>query len=287
MRTALRLAQLGYIKRLRYFNVRKTNAELQELTGPPLDLDFTKMNPLDPRITFTRSSTATYTDRTGVVRLSGANQARFDYDPVTLAARGLLIEEQRTNRLQYSNALTFASWTPGTGTTRVLDATGPDGVANSATSVSLSTSGPGIYQTVTPTATDTFSVWLRAKSGTPQVVVFLAVGQLTTVTLNTTWQRFQVTGSGANPGIRVDYPVALTNVTVEIWGAQIEAGAFATSIIPTTSAAVTRAADLAVMTGTNFSVVVERQAPAPFVINAETYSVLQRLGACRRVRQRD
>jgi hypothetical protein len=66
---------------------------------PALALDFTT-GVLDPRVSFIRSgNTATVTNSNGVIVGINANLPRFDFDPVTLACRGLLIEETRTNAL--------------------------------------------------------------------------------------------------------------------------------------------------------------------------------------------
>lgn len=74
---------------------------------PSLDLNFLVTGAtLDSRITFTRSAgPATYFDSTGALQTAGTNVPRFDYDPATLQARGLLIEETRTNLLLNSTAL--------------------------------------------------------------------------------------------------------------------------------------------------------------------------------------
>lgn len=50
-------------------------------------------------ITFTRASAATRINSIGVIESVAANVPRIDYDPVTLAVKGLLVEEQRINML--------------------------------------------------------------------------------------------------------------------------------------------------------------------------------------------
>jgi hypothetical protein len=72
---------------------------------PSLRLDFANARALDPRITFTRASTATYVGANGLIKTAGEDEARFDHDPDTLESLGLLIEESRANIYKYSNLM--------------------------------------------------------------------------------------------------------------------------------------------------------------------------------------
>lgn len=67
-----------------------------------LDFDFTATTTLDPRIAFSRATIGTRYDTDGLLVTEAANVPRFDFDPVTHAARGLMIEPQRTNLIQWS-----------------------------------------------------------------------------------------------------------------------------------------------------------------------------------------
>ena len=88
----------------------RTPLNLAQLSAPsggaPPSLDLSFMNgTLPPGVTFTRASTGTYLDASGTMQLAAANAPRFDHDPGTHAARGLLIEEARTNALLNSDTL--------------------------------------------------------------------------------------------------------------------------------------------------------------------------------------
>ena len=210
---------------------------------------------------------------------------------VTFTPRGLLIEESRTNLLTYSRDMTNAAWTK-TAATTTKNQVGIDGVANAATQV-LDTAISAqhfINGTATTVATTvyTFSAVLKQSGSLPWVIfgqdavgtgfftVNLSTGAFgTTVSgvytsrsiqnLGGGWYRVSITYSAANTtaagAIYISGNGDSATPTYTGTGsngficdyAQLEVGAFATSPIATTSAAVTRAADSAVMTGTNFT----------------------------------
>jgi hypothetical protein len=240
---------------------------------------------LDSRITFSRGTGATRVNASGFIETVGNTTPRFDYDPVTLAPRGLLIEEARTNLVTYSDDLSNAAWTKSNVTATTNVTVSPDGTSN-ADRVVASTIGNsrGVFASVTTTAVaHTISVFAKASglnwlciydpagSGTGGAWFNLSTGVVGTVTAGYTasitnfgngWYRCSIVRTLAAGtsfpffgGVDGDNTIAVSSTTngVFLYGAQLEAGSFATSYIPTVASTVTRNADVATMTGTNFS----------------------------------
>jgi hypothetical protein len=242
---------------------------------PRLALDFTTAA-LDSRITFTRAgNTATRINASGFVESVNADVARFDFDPVTLACKGLLIEESRQNVCLQSNEHTTSPWATaagGTGVVPVLttnSAISPDGTQNATKIVfnvgsgtTTSDSSNWFQPRMLTAASYTGSLYVRGDVGGEQIYFRDPAGGFQLFTLTTSWQRLVFTATAstsdvARMGLSIRQGLGGVTInqtaTVYVYGGQIELGAFATSYIPTTTTALTRNADVAVMTGTNFS----------------------------------
>jgi len=220
-------------------------------------------------------STATaYYDTTA----SAYNAPRFDYDPVTLAAKGLLIEEQRANLLLQSNDFQ-TSWLP-TNITRTLNSIlSPSGNVDGVKIAATAAVGTTLYQSAVVSATSaTFSVYVKQGTGATVANAFLlrnntAATNLVGGTLNystgvftyTTGSTGVVVTNAGNGYWRLQIS-ATTGITsgdslltyigwtggvptagdfLYAYGAQLETGAFATSYMPTTTSQFTRAVDVA------------------------------------------
>ncbi|MFL7901581.1 hypothetical protein ACJ41P_10640 [Azospirillum argentinense] len=94
------------------------------------------------RLTVTRTGTATRVNASGLIETVSANTARIDYDPVTLACRGLLCEESRTNLLSYSRQFDGAGWAVESLVTPTPNASlSPDGATNAYKLIAASGTG--------------------------------------------------------------------------------------------------------------------------------------------------
>jgi hypothetical protein len=245
---------------------------------------------LDSRITFTRASTATFFNSSGVLTSASNDVARFDYNPATLAPLGLLIEESRTNLLLRSEDFA-TTWSALNVTVATNNANSPAGTLTADTiTPAASTAAHIISQSVTVTASTAYSAFVFVRSdGAPFVQIAYdngaSVGAFMNVNLSTgaitrgpelAGGATNATGSVINIGngfYRIAVGATHTGTTgrvlisplptgeslaglnpstttaatdkIILWGAQLEAGAFPTSYIPTTTTALTRAADVA------------------------------------------
>lgn len=225
--------------------------------------------------TYTRAGAATAETVSGTVVNFAANVPR-------ITDKGILIEETRTNLLLRSQEFDNASWSK-TGATITANATvAPDGTttadklvesaAASAARYIMPSSGVG-----TISATETLSVyakadgrsWILLQIGSSRTAYFnVSTGVVGTTSGSTTatitalsngWYRCSISGVRDVNLNNIIYLAASDGSApytgngtsgVFLWGAQLESGPFATSYIPTTTAAATRAADLFTIAGT-------------------------------------
>ena len=195
-----------------------------------------------------------------------ANVPRLDYLGSTCGK--LLLEPQRTNLVTYSEQINtgFITAQGGTGLLPVItanNAISPDGYQNADTIVFNAGAGTtasdqsAIYQVFGgTTATYTCSFYAKTPSGTAQIQVRIDGGNYEKFTITNEWQRFTLTRALTGTSNALDFVIRRglnepmnASATIQLWGCQVELGAYATSYIPTLAASATRGADQASKTG--------------------------------------
>jgi hypothetical protein len=210
-----------------------------------------------------------------------SNVPRLDY--LGSSCPRLLLEPQRSSLVLYSEQLNNAAWIKQTVTISANISVSPDGYSNAdKVAINNGVSGGYVYQSIATTSSTVYTTSFFVKAAGINftkfysnvtgsyvtAVINLTTGAITNSDFATTptatnygngWWRvsYTETSGGGSVPIYVDGGSTSTGGGITgngtdgilIWGAQLEAGAYATSYIPTLGASVTRVADAASKTG--------------------------------------
>lgn len=160
---------------------------------------------------------------------------------------GYFAEPSRTNNCLWNRDLTNVAWT-NTNITAAKTAIGLDNVANSATRLTAAATDATITQLLTAaTGTRTLSAYIKRVSGTGTISLTRNGGtnwtDITSSLVTGSWVLVQMTSDvGANPTVGIK--MGTSGDVIDVDCVQDENGDWATSPILTTTAAVTRNADV-------------------------------------------
>ena len=215
---------------------------------------------------FTRASNGTFVNKSGLIETAASGVPRIDFSDDVNGA--LLLEPQRSNIFDYSSDL--SAWSKLNSTVTESNVLSLDGVNNSYGYERTSDSTSYIYRTVSLSNTTDYTLSFFVKSGTStnvrtdiwdtlqsvqcQIQVDLATKTVSNFDgtsykiedYTNGWMRISVTfTSESSFGTTFNRYFNVDSVGSElyIWGVQLEAGSYGTSLINTQGSAVTRVAD--------------------------------------------
>ena len=197
-------------------------------------------------VTFSRASTATYTDMYGVLKTAQVDEPRFE-------TGGLLVEPSSTNLALYSNDFSNSSWVKSNATLSIIDNDSP-GIVSTSTKLEATSDGYcRIYQGMQNPEGD-ITLSFLVKRGSVDTCSLRIIGSTEDVinfTLTDKWERITLSTTQNAPGsfhIFCNHDglqgTASAGDFIYISLAQTENMPNATSIIPTTDTTMTRARDI-------------------------------------------